>query len=268
MPRIDLGPIGAVISPDPTPPASAAVAAEVEAAGFPTIWLAGSSLQSLEQITGAVAGTRSARVSTAILSVDRFGAGDVAATYAALQGEHPGRFVAGLGGAHGAKPLSTLRAYLDTLDTVPRESIVLSALGPRMLELARDRASGAIPVLITPEYAARARATLGDDTTLAVQLMVALEADADRARTIARQPISYLRTVPGYGANFRRMGFTDEDIEQLTDRLVDGLVAWGDADAVAARVAEYHAAGADHVAVMPITGDPSPWRPLAAALLN
>lgn len=267
MPRIELGPIGAVISPDSNPPATAAAAAEVEGAGFPTIWLAGSALGSLEQVTAAVAGTRTARISTAIISVDKFGAADVAATYAALQGEHPGRFVAGLGGAHGAKPLTTLRSYLDTLDTVPRESIVLSALGPRMLELARDRASGAIPVLVTPDYAAKARAILGDDSTLAVQLMVALEPDADRARAIARQPISLLRTVPGYGANFRRMGFTDDDIEQLTDRLVDALVAWGDADAIAARVAEYHAAGADHVAVMSITGDDTHWSRLASALL-
>ncbi|HEX6445618.1 MAG TPA: TIGR03620 family F420-dependent LLM class oxidoreductase [Streptosporangiales bacterium] len=267
MPRVDLGPIGAVISPDPTPPASAAAAAEVEAAGFPTIWLAGGGLESLEQVTAAVAGTREARISTAIISVDRFGAPDVAATYAALQGEHPGRFVAGLGGAHGAKPLATLRSYLDTLDTVPRESIVLSALGPRMLELARDRAAGAIPVLITPEYAARARETLGDDATLAVQLLVALEPDAERARAIARQPISFLRTVPGYAANFRRMGFTDDDIEQLTDRLVDALVACGDADTIAARVAEYRAAGADHVAVMPVAGDGTHWQALASALL-
>lgn len=267
MPRIDLDRVGAVINPDPSPAATAAVAAEVDGAGFPTIWLAGGALESLEQITAAVAGTRAARIGTSIISVDRFAAADVAARYAGLQGEQPGRFVVGLGGAHGAKPLTTLRAYLDTLDTVPQESIVLSALGPRMLELARDRAAGAIPVLVTPEYAATARETLGDDATLAVQLMVVLETDPGRARAVARQPISFLRTIPGYAANFRRMGFGDEDIEQPTDRLVDALVAWGDADAIATRVAAFHAAGADHVAVMPLDADPSPWQVLGSALL-
>ncbi|MBO0828839.1 MAG: TIGR03620 family F420-dependent LLM class oxidoreductase [Streptosporangiales bacterium] len=268
MPRIELGPLGAVISPAPDPVTTAAAAAEVEGAGFPTIWLAGGALESLEQVTAAVTATRSARIGTAIISVDRFGAADVASRYADLQGEHPGRFVVGLGGAHGAKPLATLRAYLDTLDTVPRESIVLSALGPRMLELARDRSSGAIPVLVTPEYAARARETLGDDATLAVQLMVVLETDAERARAAARQPLSFLRQVPGYSANFRRMGFTDDDIEQLSDRIVDALVAWGDGDEIAARVAQFHAAGADHVTVMPLVTDPSPWKALGSALLR
>lgn len=267
MPRIDLDRVGAVISPDASPVATAAAAAEVEGAGFPTIWLAGGPLESLEQVTAAVTGTRAARIGTSIISVDRFGAADVAASYAGLQGEYPGRFVVGLGGAHGAKPLTTLRAYLDTLDTVPRESIVLSALGPRMLELARDRASGAIPVLITPEYAARARETLGDDATLAVQLMAVLETDPGRARAVARQPLTFLRTVPGYAANFRRMGFGDEDVDQLSDRIVDALVAWGGAEAIAARVAEFHDAGADHVAVMPLDTDPSPWQALASALL-
>lgn len=64
------------------------------------------------------------------------------------------------------------------------------------------------------------------------------------------------------------MGFGDDDIDQLSDRIVDALVAWGDADAIAARVAEYHAAGADHVAVMPVGADPSPWQALGPALLR
>lgn len=267
MPRISLAPVGAVISPEPEPMATAAVAAEVEGAGFPTLWLAGGALDSLEQVTAAVTGTRTARIGTSIISVDRFGAADVASRYAELQGEYPGRFVVGLGGAHGAKPLATLRAYLDTLDTVPRESIVLAALGPRMLQLARDRSSGAVPVLVTPEYAATARATLGEDRTLAVQLMVVLETDPDRARALARQPLGFLRTIPGYGANFRRMGFTDDDVDQLSDRMVDALVAWGDGDEIAARVARFHAAGADHVAVMPLDTGPSTWQALASALV-
>lgn len=264
MPRTELGPIGAVVNPGPGLETNAV---EAEAAGFSTVWLAGGPLESLDQVTAAMTATRTVRIATSIVSVDRFGAEAVRALYAELETTHPGRLVLGIGGAHGAKPLTTLRAYLDALDGVPRESLVLSALGPRMLELARDRAAGAIPVVITPEYAAQARATLGGDATLAVELMTVLDTDAERARGLARQPLSFFRTNPGYAANFRRMGFTDEDVQQLSDRLVDALIPWGDADAIAKRAAEHHAAGADHVAVFPLADDPSQWRPLATALL-
>jgi hypothetical protein len=87
-------------------------------------------------------------VASGILSVDRVPAAEVTAAYTELAQTHPGRFVVGLGGAHGAKPLATLGAYLAEVEpVVPRSDLILSALGPRMLELARDRASGAYPYL-------------------------------------------------------------------------------------------------------------------------
>ncbi len=57
----------------------------------------------------------------------------------------------------------------------------------------------------------------------------------------------------------------------MSDRLVDAIIAWGDEEAVLARVAEHHAAGADHVCVQVLTGDPrefprEQWRRIAAAL--
>jgi probable F420-dependent oxidoreductase len=265
MARIELGPVGAVINPGPEVGVGAAAA---EAAGFPTIWITGGPMESLDQVTAAVAATSTARIGTSIISVDRFDAQAVGRLYAELQASHPGRVVLGLGGAHGAKPLTTLRTYLDALDGVPREALLLSALGPRMLELARDRASGAIPVLVTADYTARARAALGDDSALAVELMTVLDTDPGRARDLARQPLSFLRTNPGYAANFRRMGFSDDEIEAVPDRMVDALVAWGDAEAIAARVEEHRRAGADHVAVLPLADDPAQWQPLASTLLR
>jgi probable F420-dependent oxidoreductase len=196
--------------------------------------------------------------------------------YAELEAAHPGRFVVGLGGAHGPNPLATLGVYLDRLDSGPRPvppgARVMAALGPRMLDLARDRAAGAFPVLVTPEYTARARARLGDDTTLAVEQLVVVETDPQRARQIARGPLGFFGRVPAYQANFRRMGYTDDEATQLGDRLVDGVVAWGDADTVAARVTEHRQAGADHVAVSLITDSPhaqvvDQWRQLATRLV-
>ena len=163
----------------------------------------------------------------------------------------------------------TLNTYLDRLDQVPATARVMAALGPRMLDLARERAAGAFPVLITPDYAARARARLGADTTLAVEQLVVVETDPERARAIARGPLGFLGQVPAYQASFRRMGFTDPEIEQLADRLVDALVPWGDPDTVSRQLQ----AGADHVAVAVTADAPQDqsagtWRQLAERLIT
>src|SRR4051812_22400048 len=247
MTTLDLGPVGAVLTPDADQLADAAVA--VESAGYPTIWLTGGPLKGLDQVVDVVRATRTARVGVAILSVDRFGADEVGALYRELEAEHPGRFVVGLGGAHGARPIDTLRGYLDGLTAVPVGRRVLAALGPRMLDLAREKAAAVLPVLVTPEWTAATRQALGPDTALAVMQLAALDADPERARATARGPLGFLGSVPAYQANFRRMGFTDEEIQARADRLVDALVPWGTADDLAAVVRAQHSSGADHVAV-------------------
>jgi probable F420-dependent oxidoreductase len=166
-----------------------------------------------------------------------------------LQPDHPRRFIVGLGGARNAHPLETLNTYLNELDCagVPASTRVLAALGPNMLALARDRASGAYPYLVTPSYVADARATLGPDRLLAVLLMVMPVADREVARKAAAVPLEFLAKVGGYRRNLLRQGFSEADIDGVSDRLLDGVAAWGDTAAIAARVAEYHAAGADQV---------------------
>jgi hypothetical protein len=79
-------------------------------------------------------------------------------------------------------------------------------------------------------------------------------------------------TLPNYTNSLRRLGFTDDDFAgDLSDRLVDAVVAWGDLDAIRARVQEHHDAGADHVALQVLPFDDldtlrAQWRDLAAAL--
>lgn len=271
VPKIELGTVGAVLSPGDGS-AFVDTAVELEDLGYQTIWLSGGTLHRLSQIADVVRATRRARVASGIISVDRFGAAEVAALYAGLQATHPGRFVVGLGGAHGSHPLQTLTAYLDRLDPVPATARVMAALGPKMLDLARDRAGGAFPVLVTPDYTARARSRLGDDTTLAIEQIVVVETDPQKARAIARRQLGFLGRLPAYQASFRRMGFTGQEIAQLADRLVDTLVPWGDADSVAEAVSRQLEAGADHVAIA-VTADPpearpiSQWRQLAERLI-
>jgi probable F420-dependent oxidoreductase len=274
--KIDLGSVGAVVNPGPGP-GFVELAVELEGLGYSTIWLTGGPLEGLDQIADVVRATDRAKVASGIIPVDRFPADDVAALYGELEESHPGRFVVGLGGAHGANPLATLMSYLNRLDSlapaVPASRRLMAALGPRMVDLARERSAGAFPVLITPEYAARVRSRLGDDATLAVEQLVVVEADAERGRSIARGPLGFLSRVPAYQASFRRQGFAEDQIAQLGDGLLDALVARGDADAVAAHVSRQLDAGADHVAVSVTTAPNLPaavaldqWRELAARL--
>jgi probable F420-dependent oxidoreductase len=257
-----LGPLGGASSEinSAEAGAAAAVAAELEELGYSTLWLPGGRGNNLTRIDNLVRATSRIGVASGILSVDQVPASDVAAAYTALAQTHPGRFVVGLGGAHGAKPLATINAYLDEIEpVVPASERILSALGPRMLELARDRASGAYPYLVTPDYVASAREILGAEPQLAVLLDVVPEADAARAREIVRGgSLRFLSTVPGYAANFRRMGFGDDDISELSDRLVDSVTVWGDFDTIVRGITEYRAAGADQVVVQ-LAGLPREW---------
>jgi probable F420-dependent oxidoreductase len=245
VPKLEIGPIGASLNPGDDVRA-------VEDLGYSTVWFSGGPLQDLTQLGDAVRSTERIKVGSGIIAVDRFDADAVKSFYAALEESHPGRFIAGLGGAHGAKPLRTLNAYLDELDadgSVPVERRALAALGPRMLELARERTSGAYPFLVTPEYVTQARAVLGDDVSLVIGLFVIPANDPAEAREIAAPSLSFLSQAGPYRSNFKRLGYTEEEIDQVTDRFFDAIVAWGDPEKIAARAQEYLRAGADQVAL-------------------
>lgn len=253
-----------------------AAAPELEELGYSTIWVSGGALTELGQVADLARATRYVAVGTGIIAVDRFASESVVATYAEIEAAHPGRFVVGLGGAHGPMPLRTLGEYLDRLDgsvpPVSRSRRMLAALGPRMLDLARERTAGALPILATPQYTAQARTRLGPDAVLVVQQFVVLDTSTQHARDVARQSIGFLLGVGGYRAHFQRMGFTEEDIATLSDRLVDALVAWGDLGAITRRISEHRAAGADQVALTVLSTQPSAvptqqWRELATAII-
>ena len=271
--KIELGSVGAVVQPSGDG-AFIEAAVQLEQLGFPAIWVIGGPLEDLSQLRQLVEGTQTVRIASGIIAADRFAVDDVAAFYSEIEAAHPGRFVLGLGGARGPDSFATLNAYLDRLDElgVPASARIMAALGPRSLDLARNRAAGAFPVLVTPEYIARARERLGDGSTLAVEQFCIIEADAEQAREIARGVLAFMSKLPFYQASFRRQGFDDREITDLDDRLVDALVAWGDIDTVAARITDHHTAGADHVAVILLSATPDfpvdGWTALARAVLS
>ena len=250
MSKIDLGPIGIALNVS-ADDGYLKEAAELEELGYSAIWLPGGQIDSLDRIAAIVGATTSVPVASAVISPDVYEPGPVIQLYRRLQASAPGRFVAGLGGPQKPRPLQALNDYLDRLDQaeppLPAGGRLLAALGPRKLGLARDRSAGAIALLVTPAYTSAARRILGGESTLVIDQMVVPDADAARAREIARRPLRFLSGMSGYRANFARMGFTEADIAGLGDRLVDELVTWGGTDTIAARVNEHLQAGADQV---------------------
>jgi probable F420-dependent oxidoreductase len=230
-------------------------------------------------------------VCTGIASI--YGRDAVAASSAGrlLADLFPGRFVLGLGVSHAplvermrghsyGKPLAAMREYLDAMDTAPYVAAggattpprVLAALGPKMLELARDRAQGAHPYLVTPEHTAFAREVLGPGPLLAVEQAVVLSTDRDVVRRRAHWHLEIYTGLANYRASWLRQGFTEQDaVRGGSDRLKDALVVGGDEDDVLARVRAHLAAGADHVCLQVLGDDPfavpdEDWARLAPAV--
>jgi probable F420-dependent oxidoreductase len=273
------------------PGEAADCAAEIEELGYAAVWVPDTGGDLFGSLDNLLAKTRGITVASGVLNLWMQDPTESAARYRELVAEYGRRVLVGIGVSHApiinqltepgkfTRPLASMRAFLDALDAapvpLPAEDRVLAALGPKMLELARDRAAGAHPYLVSPEHTADARAALGPGPLLAPEQGVVLEADPDRAREIARGKLSVYFGLPNYVNNWKRYGFTDADITGGgSDRLVDTLVAWGDEDAIAARVRQHRDAGADHVCVQVLTereGTESfpreQWRRLAPALL-
>ena len=257
------------------------MAAEIERLGYGALWLGNSPPADLAIVDELLGATSELVVATGIVNIWQSDAHEVAASYARIDGRHPGRFLLGGGAGHReaikqyTKPYDTIAAYVDVLlaGGVPAGSLVLAALGPKMLRLAAERTAGAHPYLVTPAYVERAREIMGAGPLLAVEHKAVLEPDPRAARSVGRPRVHrpYLGLV-NYTSNLRRLGWTDEDLAgEGSDALIDALVARGDPGQVASQLREFIDAGADHVCVQLLHADagadPVPgYRELAAAL--
>jgi probable F420-dependent oxidoreductase len=256
------------------------LAAGIERLGFGALWLGSSPAGDLIQAEELLDATTTLILATSIVNIWQDQPEDVAGSFARVQRRHPGRFLQGVGAGHReatqqyARPYETLARYVDVLQAggVPRDSLVLAALGPRVLGLARDRAAGAIPYLVPPEHTRQARAVLGPGPLLAPEHKVVLDTDPDRARALGRTRVQrpYLGLV-NYTSNLRRLGWSESDLSGAgSDALIDALVAHGSPAEIAGQLTRHLDAGADHVCLQLITeegADPLPgYARLAPAL--
>src|SRR5439155_16803719 len=115
---------------------------------------------------------------------------------------------------------------------------------------------------------------LGPDPFLAVEQTVVLETDPSSARAVGRAFAVHYLELSNYTNNLLRLGFDEDDVAgEGSDRVIDAVIAWGDEEAIAARVREHLDAGADHVCLQllgPDSSDPrlDDLRRLAPVLLN
>jgi probable F420-dependent oxidoreductase len=257
-------------------PEAVAFARRIEAWGYSTLWVPeGFGRDPFTTLGMLATSTTRLTFATGIANIYARDAMAMRAAQLTMGELSGGRFLLGLGVSHAPivkdlrgheyrSPVATMRAYLDAMDKstfsapLPAETppVVLAALRPRMLELAAERAQGAHPYNVTPEHTARARRILGPKALLCPEQMVLLETDPTRARAVARQNLGMYLTLPNYTGNLRTLGFDDADFQDGgSDRLIDGIVAWGNESAIAARIREHHDAGADHVCIQPFRPD-------------
>jgi probable F420-dependent oxidoreductase len=234
---------------------------EVEALGFGALWLGGSPAPA--DARPFLEGSNRLPVATGILNVWRHEPADVAADHGRLNDEFGGRFLLGIGIGHPEatsqyrRPLATMRAFVDGLQDaarpVPRDELVLAALGPKMLDLAADRSLGAHPYLTNVEHTRFARERVGPRVLVAPELTVVVEPDVERGRKLARAFAAPYLERRNYAANLLRHGFTEKDLAGGgSDRLIDAVVPHGSAEQVAEAVHAHLDAGADHVCLQPV----------------
>ncbi|BBX27236.1 LLM class F420-dependent oxidoreductase [Mycolicibacterium alvei] len=249
-------------------------AVEIEKLGYGALWVGGSPAADLAFAEPILERTQTLQLATGIVNIWTADANAVAESFHRIEAAHPGRFVLGVGVGHPEhteeyrKPYDALVEYLDALDAakVPTSRLVIAALGDKVLKLSARRSAGAHPYLTTPEHTAHARDVLGDSVFLAPEHKVVLTTDGSAARAIGRDTVNFYLNLSNYLNNWRRLGFTEDDIAKPgSDKLIDAVVAHGTAENIAARLQQHVASGADHVTIQ-VLGGPDKLIPTLAEL--
>jgi probable F420-dependent oxidoreductase len=242
---------------------------------------------------------------TAVLPVFTRGPAVLAMTAAALSHLAPGRVTIGVGassptvveqwnGGSFVRPLQRTRDVVrflrstlegqtvtedyDTLSvrgfrlanppaTPPR--LLVAALRPGMLQVAREEAAGAIVNWCTADDLPRIARELGPGKDILVRLFVCPSEDADAVRTLARRQITAYLTVPAYAA-FQRWCGRSEQLEPVwrawkkgdrrgalaavPDDLLDDLVIHGSPRDCADQLGRFARTGATALALSVLDG--------------
>ncbi len=271
---MELGSIGVWQFLDALPAPDAAEAAKrIEGLGYSALWIPETvGRDPFVHASWLLANTSSLILATGIANIYHREPGVTVAAQKSLAEQSNGRFLLGLGVSHKplvegvrgltyGKPIETMRTYLQAMENAPysgpspEESppTVIAALGPKMLALARARTQGAHPYFVSPEHTREARQVLGKDAWLCVEQKIILESDLDKARAAARATYQIYAPLPNYRNNWKRMGFTDADLDDGgSDAFIDATFAIGDVGRIVERIEAHLDAGASHVCIQAV----------------
>jgi probable F420-dependent oxidoreductase len=244
----------------------------VEQLGYDTLWYPESrGYESLSVAGFMLANATKLKFGSSIASIyarDAFTARRGMLSLHQLYGE---RFILGLGVSHVPmvegirghkyeKPVPAMRAYLDGITKGEAGSenwpIAIAALGPLMLKLAAQKTRGALPYNTTPRHTAEAAKILGPDKWLVAEQKVCLETDPAAARALGRKELSRYMLLDNYRNNWLRIGFSEAELaDGGSDRFIDAMVLWGNADTVRRGLRAHFDAGATHVCIQPVHAD-------------
>ena len=247
-------------------------AQRLEKLGYDTFWIPELSGRDPVGLAGyLLANTTKINIGIGIANIyarDFVAAAQTRQTLAELSG---GRFVLGLGVSHPIlveprghefrPPYNAMGDYLRGIHSVEPDSpkpeqpapIICAAHGPKLLELVRDHADGALLLNQPSEHTAWSRSIVGPDKKLCVVVRTIMESDPVVARRLAREALNFYISLPAYHRTWKRAGFDESEFENGgSDRLIDSIIAWGDMDAIGARIQTHIDAGADEICLYPI----------------
>jgi probable F420-dependent oxidoreductase len=270
---MDTGKLGVWYFFDGLSSADAADAAQrIESLGYGTLWIPETVGKSpIVTASWLLANTTKLNLATGIINIYHREPGVTMAAQKSLAEQSGGRFLLGMGVSHkplveGVRgleygpPVATMKTYLEKMAASPYTGfppaedppLVIAALGPKMLELAASACAGAHPYFSSPDHTRMAREIMGPDAWLCVEQKVILETDAAKARELAKPVAKIYQRLPNYRNNWLRMGLSEDDINNLSDKFIDTTFAWGSAQDIKARIAEHMDAGATHVCIQPV----------------
>ena len=159
----------------------------------------------------------------------------------------------------------------------PGTTITIAAFGPAMTRLAARLADEVVLNLVSTEHVAELRDAVAREAAaagrrpprIAVWVPTAIDPGPGAVAQLGGQLAVYLGA-PGYGELFAKLGFgalvdrarAGERRAELAGaipyELLQSIGAVGTRDEVEGRIAAYHRAGADHVALVPSTAEAGP----------
>ena len=252
------------------------LACQVEDRGYQTLWYPESlSYESLALGGYLLSETSKLLIGSGISNIYARDAVTAAQGHDSLNQIYGNRFIMGLGvshvplvsgarGHHYGKPVATMKKYLDDMRSAAVDSsirledrsIVLAALGPKMLELASTAAKGSLPYCVTPDHTLESRKLMGPEAWLCVEQKICLTNDPGIGRSIARKQMARYMSLENYRNNWLRLGFTEEEVSgEGADRFIDAMVVWGSERTIQDCIEDHFKSGANQVVLQAFRAD-------------